>query len=154
MNARRSGRRNRNGYRERRWDTRLGTMMLNVPKVREGGYAPSFIEHRKRSEQALISVIQEAVVQGVSGAARRGNTGVSGCRESHRRPYISDLYSAAGGGFCPTIRRSHRRQVSVFNVFARSHLRPVARCMHTAASNTLRLSQAFDPSPNSASRQH
>jgi putative transposase len=39
---------------------------LKVPKVREGGYVPSFIEHRKRSEQALISVIQEAVVQGVS----------------------------------------------------------------------------------------
>ena len=56
----------RNGYRERRWDTRLGTLSLNVPKVREGGYVPSFIEHRKRSEQALISVIQEAVVKGVS----------------------------------------------------------------------------------------
>jgi putative transposase len=56
----------RNGYRERRWDTRLGTMQLQVPKVREGGYVPSFIEHRKRSEQALISVIQEAVVKGVS----------------------------------------------------------------------------------------
>lgn len=56
----------RNGYRGRRWDTRLGTMQLQVPKVREGGYVPSFIEHRKRSEQALISVIQEAVVKGVS----------------------------------------------------------------------------------------
>lgn len=56
----------RNGYRERRWDTRLGTLNLQVPKVREGGYVPSFIEHRRRSEQALISVIQEAVVQGVS----------------------------------------------------------------------------------------
>jgi putative transposase len=56
----------RNGYRERRWDTRLGTLKLQVPKVREGGYVPSFIEHRKRSEQALVSVIQEAVVQGVS----------------------------------------------------------------------------------------
>lgn len=56
----------RNGYRPRRWDTRLGTLELQVPKVREGGYVPSFIEHRKRSEQALISVIQEAVVQGVS----------------------------------------------------------------------------------------
>jgi putative transposase len=56
----------RNGHRERRWDTRLGTMTLNVPKLREGGYVPSFIEHRKRSEQALISVIQEAVVPGVS----------------------------------------------------------------------------------------
>jgi len=41
----------RNGHRERRWDTRLGTITLNVPKVREGGYVPSFIEHRKRSEQ-------------------------------------------------------------------------------------------------------
>jgi putative transposase len=56
----------RNGYRSRRWDTRLGTLELQVPKVREGGYVPSFIEHRKRSEQALISVIQEAVVKGVS----------------------------------------------------------------------------------------
>lgn len=56
----------RNGHRERRWDTRLGSLKLKVPKVREGGYVPSFIEHRKRSEQALISVIQEAVVQGVS----------------------------------------------------------------------------------------
>lgn len=56
----------RNGYRPRRWDTRLGTLNLEVPKVREGGYVPSFIEHRKRSEQAPISVIQEAVVKGVS----------------------------------------------------------------------------------------
>lgn len=56
----------RNGHRPRRWDTRLGTLTLQVPKVREGGYVPSFIEHRKRSEQALISVIQEAVVRGVS----------------------------------------------------------------------------------------
>ena len=53
----------RNGHRERRWDTRLGTLNLQVPKLREGGYVPSFIEHRKRSEQALISVIQEAVVK-------------------------------------------------------------------------------------------
>ncbi|HVZ17521.1 MAG TPA: transposase, partial [Terriglobales bacterium] len=56
----------RNGHRQRRWDTRLGTLTLQVPKVREGGYIPSFIENRKRSEQALISVIQEAVVNGVS----------------------------------------------------------------------------------------
>ncbi len=47
-------------------DTRLGTLRLQVAKLREGGYVPSFIEHRKRSEQALISVIQEAVVKGVS----------------------------------------------------------------------------------------
>lgn len=56
----------RNGYRDRRFDTRLGTLDLKIPKLRQGGFVPSFIEHRKRSEQALISVIQEAVVQGVS----------------------------------------------------------------------------------------
>jgi putative transposase len=56
----------RNGHRDRRFDTRLGTLRLRIPKLREGGFVPSFIEHRKRSEQALISVIQEAVVQGVS----------------------------------------------------------------------------------------
>jgi hypothetical protein len=56
----------RNGFRDRRWDTRLGTLSLKVPELREGGYVPSFIEHRKRSEQALVSVIQEAVVRGVS----------------------------------------------------------------------------------------
>jgi len=56
----------RNGFRDRRLDTRLGTLALKVPKLREGGYVPSFIEHRKRSEQALLSVIQEAVVRGVS----------------------------------------------------------------------------------------
>lgn len=56
----------RNGHRDRRFDTRLGTLNLRIPKVRDGGFVPSFIEHRKRSEQALVSVIQEAVVQGVS----------------------------------------------------------------------------------------
>src|SRR6266404_788536 len=52
----------RNGHRERRWDTRLGTLHLQIPKVREGGYVPSFIEHRKRSERALISVIPDDFV--------------------------------------------------------------------------------------------
>mgnify|MGYP001351669716 CR=1 FL=1 len=44
----------RNGHRDRRFDTRLGTLRLRIPKLREGGFVPSFIEHRKRSEQALI----------------------------------------------------------------------------------------------------
>ena len=56
----------RNGFRDRRWDTRLGTLQLQVPKLREGGSVPSFVENRQRSEQAIISVIQEAVVKGVS----------------------------------------------------------------------------------------
>lgn len=56
----------RSGYRPRRLDTRMGTMYLLVPKVRNGGYIPFFITERKRSEAALIQVIQETYIQGVS----------------------------------------------------------------------------------------
>src|SRR5690606_37326308 len=56
----------RSGTRERRFDTRMGTLHLSVPKVRKGGYIPFFVVKRKRSEQALIQVIQEAFVNGVS----------------------------------------------------------------------------------------
>lgn len=56
----------RAGYRPRRFDTRLGTMYLMVPKPRKGGYIPFFITERKRSETALMNVIQEAFVNGVS----------------------------------------------------------------------------------------
>ena len=56
----------RSGYRPRRLDTRMGTMYLMVPKVRQGGYIPFFVTERKRSESALIQVIQEAFIQGVS----------------------------------------------------------------------------------------
>ena len=56
----------RSGYRPRRLDTRMGTMYLMIPKVRNGGYIPFFVTERKRSEAALISVVQEAYVQGVS----------------------------------------------------------------------------------------
>ena len=54
------------GYRPRRLDTRMGTMYLMVPKVRQGGYIPFFVTERKRSEAALIQVVQKAFVQGVS----------------------------------------------------------------------------------------
>jgi transposase-like protein len=56
----------RSGYRVRRFDTRMGTMYLMVPKIRNGGYIPFFVEAKKRSEAALINVIQEAYVNGVS----------------------------------------------------------------------------------------
>ena len=56
----------RSGYRPRRLDTHMGTMYLMVPKVRQGGYIPFFVTERKRSEAALIQVVQEAFVQGVS----------------------------------------------------------------------------------------
>lgn len=54
------------GYRTRRFDTRLGTIYLLVPKLRNGGYVPFFLQEKKRSESALISLIQEAYVNGVS----------------------------------------------------------------------------------------
>jgi len=56
----------RNGYRLRPWDTRLGTLALSIPKLRSGSYFPSFLEPRRRAEQALVSVVAEAYVQGVS----------------------------------------------------------------------------------------
>ena len=56
----------RNGYRDRPLDTRLGTLNLRVPKLRQGTYFPSFLEARKTSEQALVAVIQEAWIAGVS----------------------------------------------------------------------------------------
>jgi len=56
----------RNGYRPRRWDTRAGELELAIPKIRRGSYFPSFLEPRRRSEQALVSVVQEAYVAGVS----------------------------------------------------------------------------------------
>ncbi|MFT8890151.1 MAG: IS256 family transposase [Ethanoligenens sp.] len=54
------------GYRPRRFDTRMGTIYLMVPKVRQGGYVPFFVSNRKRNEAALIQVVQQAFVNGVS----------------------------------------------------------------------------------------
>jgi putative transposase len=56
----------RNGYRPRRWDTRAGEIELQIPKIRQGSYFPGFLAPRKRSEQALVSVVQQAYVCGVS----------------------------------------------------------------------------------------
>ncbi len=56
----------RNGYRDRRWDTRVGTIDLAIPRVRDGSYFPSLLEPRRRAERALLAVVQEAYVLGVS----------------------------------------------------------------------------------------
>jgi putative transposase len=56
----------RNGYRPRVWDTRVGDVELAIPRLRQGSYFPSFLEPRRRAEQALVAVVQEAYVNGVS----------------------------------------------------------------------------------------
>jgi len=56
----------RNGYRAREWQTRAGSVELQIPKLRRGSYFPSFLEPRRRSEQALLAVVQQAYVCGVS----------------------------------------------------------------------------------------
>jgi transposase-like protein len=56
----------RNGYRPRSWSTRAGEVELAIPRLRTGSYFPSFLEPRKRSERALVAVVQEAYVNGVS----------------------------------------------------------------------------------------
>jgi putative transposase len=56
----------RNGYRQRDWDTRAGRIELAIPRLRKGSYLPSFLEPRRTAEKALVAVIQEAYVHGVS----------------------------------------------------------------------------------------
>ena len=56
----------RNGYRTRNWETRAGTVPVAIPKLRKGSYFPSFLDPRRTSEKALVAVIQEAYIQGVS----------------------------------------------------------------------------------------
>ena len=69
----------RNGYRERTWDTRAGSVELKIPKLRQGSYFPEFLEPRRTAEKALTAVIQEAYV----------NTGV--------------LFPISGGRIFPTL---------------------------------------------------
>ncbi|MFQ5521630.1 MAG: IS256 family transposase [Candidatus Methylomirabilia bacterium] len=73
----------RNGYRERGWETRAGRIDLAIPKLRKGSYFPGFLEPRRTAEKALVAVIQEAYVQGISTRSvdelvrAMGGTGVS-----------------------------------------------------------------------------
>jgi putative transposase len=94
----------RNGYRERAWETRVGSVPLEIPKLRKGSYFPAFLEPRRASEKALTAVIQEAYVQGVSTRSvddlvkAMGMTGISKSQVSRLCAEIDERAKAFLGG--------------------------------------------------------
>jgi len=90
----------RNGCRDRTWETRAGTVELRIPKLRKGSYFPGFLEPRRMEENALTAVVQEAYVQGVSTRSvddlvlAMGKTGISNSQVSRLCAEIDDKVKA------------------------------------------------------------
>src|ERR671929_581980 len=90
----------RNGYRERAWETRAGRIDLAIPRLRKGSYFPAFLEPRRTAEKALTAVIQEAYVHGISTRAvddlvkAMGGTGISKSQVSRLCEEIDERVNA------------------------------------------------------------
>src|ERR1700733_2121062 len=104
----------RNGYRERAWDTRAGRIDLEIPRLRKGSYFPSFLEPRRTAEKALTAVIQEAYVHGVSTRSvddlvkAMGASGVSKSQVSRLVEEIDGRVNAFLGRPIEGVWRDHR----------------------------------------------
>ena len=90
----------RSGYRSRSWNTRVGTMELRIPKLRYGSYFPSLLETCKRSEKALLTVIQQAYVEGVSTRRVDDLVKALGCVDAEGETRRQDSQRERGGGDC------------------------------------------------------
>ena len=107
-NAERSN--HRNGYRERAWETRAGAITLPIPKLRKGSYLPFFLEPRRTAEKALVAVIQEAYIQGISTRSvddlvkAMGMSGISKSQVSRLCAEIDERVKAFLGRRCGVFR--------------------------------------------------
>jgi len=102
----------RNGYRERSLDTRLGSLQLRIPKLRQGSYFPPFLEPRKTAEKALVTVIQEAWIGGVSTRGVDDLVQAMGLSGIRRAKSPSCAKTSVNGSTPSSIGRSRRVAVS------------------------------------------